>query len=378
MHFALIKRLLLVIIIVLTLFLGLKAFAPQTIQSTQRWLTRLIHPRKSTPKPHAHSNDIEAALTALLEQLEVNASSIEYRTLPGNTREIKALIPRGRPREWIVWHLGQACSMAPYQISDSYCQGSNGRCTMTFSPLQQPAPTVRLIIAPSQRYFSETARMALLINEFNFAADETTVNFLSFEQPLTFSIHPTQETSEWTAKIANHYKKEIIILVPLEGNGPMPNNYPFQLKVHHDEALIQKNIAAMVRCIPTFSGFAPYHGSRFLQDSRSTRMLIQSIRGKKGYVLDMQTTRNSFIPQMARQQQLPFCTIDATIDPKADEAAIDSLFTLYSFRAHSTGDIIVSASPTAALISALNARLHRFQDHGIRLVYVSELVKREQ
>jgi polysaccharide deacetylase 2 family uncharacterized protein YibQ len=378
MHFALIKKISLVILIIGALFLGFKALSPQPHSSTQSWLVRLIHPRKSTPKPHVHANDIEAAIIALLGELEVEPSAIERRNLPGNIHEIKALIPRGRPREWVLWHLGQASSLAPYRLSDSYCQGSNGRCIMTFTPLQQPAPTVRLNIAPSQRYFSETARMALLINEFDFAADETTVNFLSFEQPLTFSIHPTQETSEWTAKIANHYNKEIIILMPLEGNGPMATNYPFQLKVHFDEALIQKNIAAMVRCIPTFSGFAPYHGSRFLQDSRSTELLVQSIRAKKGYVLDMQTTRNSFIPQMARKHQLPFGSIDATIDPKADEAAIDSLFTLYSFRAHSTGDIIVSASPTAALIGALNARLHRFKEHGIRLVYVSELVKREQ
>jgi len=60
------------------------------------------------------------------------------------------------------------------------------------------------------------ARMAILIRDFGFAADKTTVDYLSFPEPLTVALIPSRKLSSWTAQIANEYKKEIVVLLPME------------------------------------------------------------------------------------------------------------------------------------------------------------------
>jgi polysaccharide deacetylase 2 family uncharacterized protein YibQ len=327
-----------------------------------------------TPKGTLFETNLEAAFA----RLEVRGPDIRTRMISGGARRIDIRIPRGQTREWVVWLISRCADATPYQSTDCVVDPEKNSCTMTFKTTNDSQPETIITITEGDRFFSTTATMAFLIENFNFQADQTTMEILSFPDPLTISLNPHEKKSAWTAQAAEEYKKEIIIQLPLEPQNKVDSaSAASMIFVHFPEEKIRRMFDDAVKIIPNFAGINNYLGSRVCEDSRVMAIIMDEIAGRHGYFIETPVTRNSVAAAAAKKNRVPFASITTTIGDQADAGAIEDDLRHYCLVAQKKGSLIVSVKARPAFIVALKKVRELFAQNGIRLVYVSEIVSRE-
>ncbi|MBN1128787.1 MAG: divergent polysaccharide deacetylase family protein [Chitinispirillaceae bacterium] len=335
-------------------------------------------PAAARVKKRPGRSSLENNILDRLSLLEIDDSSVSFRKLPDDDAvEIRAAVPRGKPVEWIAWHLSSAASGTPYRVEDCSCSPDDRGISIVFAGSRPQERTVHLTVSWASRYFSATAKMAFLIKDFGFTADQKTIEYLSFPEPLTVALLPSRKLSSWTAQISNEYKKEIIILQPMEPClvPRSPDGRKTQcVMLHFTEPRVRSIIADAAEAVPNFSGFINLGGTRALEDSRLTGILFSEIKKRHGYFIEDRKSRKSVAASAAEKISLPFGAIGCSIDSALDVSGIEDLIRRCAMEAQKRGHIIVCSRGTTAFIRALKKQLPLLRQNGIRLCYVSEIV----
>lgn len=332
--------------------------------------------QKTKTEANVRKSHLETNIYKTLKELEVKEDNISTHLFIEDTlREIEAPVPRGLPIEWIVWRLSQSVTGTPYKVADCLLDEKKMACTIIFESDREKNPKTVLTIKESDRFLTFTAKMAILIEGFDFQADQTTIDILSFPDPLTVSLLPYAKKSEWTAKAADEYNKEVIIQLPLESN--MKTDLDFEgpvLMVHYPEEQIRRIIHDAVKVIPNFTGFNNLLGSRACEDSHVMGIILDEIKKRNGYFIETKTARNSVVPSVAKRISVPFTVVTHNIKKGSDVSDIEENLKHLGFVAQKRGSIVISAPASGSFIKALK-NVHGFlKQNGIRLVYVSEAV----
>jgi polysaccharide deacetylase 2 family uncharacterized protein YibQ len=315
------------------------------------------------------------ALAAKFAELELRNSDYSIQYFPADSViEIKASVPRGRPMEWVLWNLSGAPA-APYRVEDCVC-ASETNCTITFKSSNAKQPKAVVKIQQSNRYMSNTAKMAVLIENFGFEANATTAEYLAFPEPLTVALLPAGKLAAWTAQIADEYKKEVALLLPMEPLPPQYDKYKESMvMIHYGDDNIRGIITRAAAAIPNFSGVCNFHGAKTMEDSRAMGIILSEVGKRKAYFAYTDASKKSVVPQLAKSMKIPSAPIQGSIDATATTEQAKEKLRRYSITAEKTGKILIKAQPSPAFIKALKEETDALKKNGIKLVYVSELAK---
>jgi len=329
--------------------------------------------------PDAGASDaamkFQNAIVAKFTELELRDADYSIQYFPKDTAiEIKAAVPRGRPMEWVIWSLSNAPA-APYRVDDCVC-ASETNCAITFRSLNAKQPKAVVKVQLSNRYMSNTAKMAILIENFGFEANATTAEYLSFPEPLSVALLPAGKLAAWTAQIADEYKKEVVLLLPME---PLPQQYDkykgSMVMIHHSAENIRSIISQASAAIPNFSGVCNFHGAKVMEDSRAMGIILSEVSKRKAYFIYTDVSKKSVVPQLTKSMKIPNAPIQGSIDAAATAEQAKEKLRRYSITAEKTGKVLIKAQPSTAFIKALKEETEALRKNGIKLVYVSELVK---
>jgi polysaccharide deacetylase 2 family uncharacterized protein YibQ len=315
------------------------------------------------------------AVAAKFTELELRDADYSIQYFPRDTAiEIKAAVPRGRPMEWIIWSLSNVHA-APYRVDDCVCANETN-CTITFRSSNAKQPKAIVKIQQSNRYMSNTAKLAILIENFGFEADATTAEYLAFPEPLTVSLLPSGKLAAWTAQIADEYKKEVVLLLPME---PLPQQYDkykgSMVMIHYSDENIRGIIAQAATAIPNFSGVCNFYGAKVMEDSRAMGIILAEVSKRKAFFIYTDVSKKSVAPQLTKSMKIPSAPIQGSIDASATAEQAREKLRRYSVTAEKTGKALIKAQPSPAFIKALKDEMETFKKNGIKLVYVSEILK---
>lgn len=354
----------------------------------QRWLTKIIPlpkrissyslEEKNISPSSKMSNNLEENIIGILDKLEVKKDEIETKHfLEDNQKEIKTNIPSGKPIEWIIWRLSQAAKKTSYEVTDGVYNHKKGIYSVTYTPKDPNDVEVILTFGKAKRFLSNSSFIAILVEDFEFQANKTTIDLLSFPEPLTISLLPFIEKNTWTAQAAHEYKKEIVIHLPFE---PKRAKKKIQgssiIMIHYPEKEIRKIIHNAVKTIPNFRGFANLYGSIAVEDSRVMKIVLNEIKKYQGYFINTYGGRTSVVPEVAEKANIDYKEISTVIKEKSTAAEIEEQLKKYIDIARKKGSIIVTAKASKPLIEALNSILPYTKQYGIKFVYISDIVKK--
>ena len=204
-----------VTLLLLVLLIGLKSGYHTKLftAAVTRIAAKLDFPLPERNRVPKTGSKIENIILTQLKKLETPASDVTIdHLLEDSTIVIEAPVPRGKPIEWIVMQLCAPVDKAGYRVEDCVYKNKPVRCRILLRSPGKNRPAVRITLHQSRRFFSGAARMAVVIADFGFKATTTTVEFLSFPEPLTVTLVSAEKMSTWTAQIANEYRKEIVLL----------------------------------------------------------------------------------------------------------------------------------------------------------------------
>jgi len=372
-----IGRIFIICIIVLIVLLSIKNIFQNQSVSLSKIFSHFTSTSKnsgSRPKP---TNHLEGKILEKLDEFEVKQDEIEtHFFLEHKRREIKTTIPRGRPLEWIVWQFYECATNTPYSVTDCVYNKKKKSYTLTYTSDNSKKETVILTFSQATRFISNSAKIAILIEDFDFEANQTTIDILSFPEPLSILLVPSVKKSSWTAQAANEYNKEIVVHLPFEPQGKK-SSIPKSsiIMIHYTEERIRNIITHSIKTIPNFAGFANLRGNLALEDSRVMHIVLNEIKKHHGYFIDTYGGKNSVVPVIARKIDIPFGETTTQIEEKKDVASIEELLKHYAVVAQKRSKILITAKACRPFIKALNNVLPIYKQNGIRLVYVSEVVE---
>lgn len=325
-------------------------------------------------------SSIAKTLEKCFKELEITEPNIKRQFTPqDSTVRYEIFVPRGKPIEWIVWYLYSSIKEFNYNILDSEYNIRNNTCQVSFAASSRTKPVLHFKIERSSVFFSETAKMAIIVEDFGFEANKTSVEFLSFPYPLTVSLVSSRKLSVWTAQIAKEYKKELIILLPLESVPRSLSKYKESaIMVHYPQEQIVSLFSKATESVPNFSGFSNLGGNRVMADTRVMEILFSQIKKRNGYFIINPATRKSIAAIMAQKMQIPYGKIDYFIDTEKSSELIIETLRHCILSAHKTGKILIKGKATESFINALNDAVPVFEQNGIKLVYASEIVKQPE
>jgi polysaccharide deacetylase 2 family uncharacterized protein YibQ len=339
----------------------------------QRFLPVLSH---EAGRPETKTIPIEAALRKKLLQLECRPADIRSHYSPDDGAiEMQASVPRGRPFEWVVCELSRAAKGTPYTVSDCIVDEKKQSANITFAPYAKNGARCFLTITGSERFYSGTARMALVVENLEDTSYQCAVSILSFSEPLSVSVMAGTKKAALIAQLADQHQKEIIIRLPLESQGKVPSAVEQStIMVHYSKDAITAIVSSAVKDIPNFTGFGNVWGSRACEDSRVMNIVLADVRKQHGYFIETRTTKNSVVASVATELDCPFSEVNARIEKKTAPDIAAELRRL-GVGAQASGTLVASVAASKQLSDALPAVRSWFKQEGIRFVFVSEIVK---
>jgi len=307
---------------------------------------------------------------------EMEADHVQAAGRADSGLEIKAQVPRGEPLEWIIWRLSAVTEGTTYRVADCIVDEQERSFRIEYAAENPRKPAIVVTATALQRFYSRTARLAVLIERFGGAADQTAAACLSFPEPLTFAVIPSQKLASLMAQIAREYKKEVLIQLPMESAaGPIKDSSDLRIMVHYPEEQIRKILDKAMRLAPDFAGFCNYAGSRVLDDSRVTRILFDEIKKRNACFVALNPPPGSVAAGVAKSAGCAFSAADGYIGPELSSAQIGKALEHYAAMAQANGEAIVTGQANAGFITALGNKVSFLKQNGVKLVFVSEIVK---
>ena len=328
-------------------------------------------------KKSKNTSSHDQIIKECFKKLEIPDSQIKRRFyLEDSTLSISISVPQGKPMEWIIWFISSSVTKAGYLVDDCYYPSEKNGCKIEFSSTKPELPKLNIQVNRSSAFFTHTAKMAILVEDFGFEADQTTIGFLSFSEPLTVSLASPKKLSTWTAQIANEYKKEIVILLPME---PLPGTFSKYnssvIMVHYPEDQIRSMIAQMTDAIPNFAGFCNFYGDRVLADSHVMSIIYDEVKKNHAYFLIDPGTRKSIAETLAKKMEIPYENITFSINTDLSAAAIQDTLLHFALIAQNKGSVLLKGKASPSFLAAVTNTKNLLHENGIRLVYASEIIK---
>lgn len=218
------------------------------------------------------------------------------------------------------------------------------------------------------------ARMAIIIDDFGYSG-EPIAAFASFKQPLTFSVLPNHPYSNEAAANALNAGHQVMLHLPMEAQGHTNGQEQTVISDAMTDSQIQSVVKAELTSIPGAIGINNHQGSKATADRRIMRAVIAAVKANNLFFVDSRTSASSVAAGVAKQAGVPTAENELFIDNSSDVQSIRQMIRQAAKLALQHGQIVIigHARPTTAI--ALREMLPELEAAGIKLVFVSQLVK---
>lgn len=224
------------------------------------------------------------------------------------------------------------------------------------------------------------AKVAIILDDWGYNKQHL-IQLYEIGRPVTLSILPHLQFSEYVARDAKSHGYEVLLHMPMEpaSNPKRPESGMISRNMSREKVreLIDKALVS----VPGVHGVSNHMGSRATRDENLMTVVLEEIKGRGLFFIDSVTTGGSACPEICNKLSLKFTKRDVFLDVdlgKGDGTVsekisrrIEELCSIAIKRGEAVG---IGHDKTTTL-SVLKDMLPRMEAKGIKFVYVSELVR---
>jgi uncharacterized protein len=197
----------------------------------------------------------------------------------------------------------------------------------------------------------------------------------SIGRPVTISVLPHLPYSSLIADEAPGHGVQVILHLPME-----PDNDTIQLgeggiKVAMTDEDIRRTVAADLTSVPNAVGANNHMGSLGTSDARVMRAVLEEMRVRHLFFVDSVTSRHSVAAQVAREMGVPTAARAVFLDNQDDEEYVRGQFRTLMTIAQTRGQAVAIGHVGKVTARVLLSLLPEFDEAGIQLVRISDLVR---
>lgn len=217
-------------------------------------------------------------------------------------------------------------------------------------------------------------RLAIILDDFgnDLGAFQAV---LALRCPVTFSVLPNHPHSVEIAREAKQKGYQVLLHLPMQSvanETPEPRELRPGMSGEEVEAMLRQ----MLEAVPGVVGVNNHQGSEATTDIALMSELMPRLRDRGLFYIDSRTSAATVAYDVARGdavrsgfRNVPF------LDDVAEVGAVRKQIELAIQGAKTKGQAIAIGHPHAATLRALREALPRAKERGVRLVFVSELVR---
>jgi len=194
--------------------------------------------------------------------------------------------------------------------------------------------------------------------------------------PLTISVIPNLPESAEIAEEAHQRGEQVMLHLPMEALGGDAPAEAVELRAGMNVQDAEGMVAAMLDSVPHAAGVNNHEGSKATADRALMDALMPALRRRGLFFVDSRTTVETVAYAEAQRDGVPAAFRSAQfLDDNPTREAILSQLDLAAAKARRNGWALTIGHPHPATIAALAEGLPRVEARGVRLVFVSDVVK---
>jgi polysaccharide deacetylase 2 family uncharacterized protein YibQ len=195
---------------------------------------------------------------------------------------------------------------------------------------------------------------------------------------ITYSFLPHTPYARQLSQLAHAQNKEVMLHLPMQAESGKKLG-PGGLTVDMTEQKFIEVLESSINSIPYVSGFNNHMGSLLTKDQLWMKKLMHKVAAnKKLFFVDSKTTSESIALKIARAEGLQSTQRDIFIDHENSKKFILQQLEKLIKRARRKGTALAIAHPKKTTLSVLEKWLPELEKRGIRLVFVSKLIRLQQ
>lgn len=195
---------------------------------------------------------------------------------------------------------------------------------------------------------------------------------------LNYAFLPHAPYTPRLARLAHSLNKEVILHMPMQAEQRDKKLGPGGLTLNMTEKEFVRTLELALASVPHVKGLNNHMGSLLTRHPGDMLWLMRAMnRHGDLYFVDSRTTSHSVAKAVADEQHVPNLQRDVFLDAEQSEAFVEKQFDELLRLARVRGGALAIGHPYPETIKVLNRRLYELDQEGIRLVPVSELLKRK-
>lgn len=221
-----------------------------------------------------------------------------------------------------------------------------------------------------------SARIAIVIDDLGNDA-EAVRRISRLSQPVAGSVLPGLPGSGPAARTLAGAGQEVMLHLPMEPHGfPQVRPGPGVVVRGQTEEEIAAVFSRDLASVPGAVGVNNHMGSAATEDPRVMRAVLREVADRGLFFLDSRTSDATVAAELARELGVPAASRQVFLDRVATETAVRSALEELVQRARREGSAVAVAHPYAVTLAVLEEELPKLAGRGVKVVRVSELVRR--
>jgi polysaccharide deacetylase 2 family uncharacterized protein YibQ len=229
-------------------------------------------------------------------------------------------------------------------------------------------------LASSEEVINLSPKVAFIIDDLGYET-EVAKKMMELEFPITLSILPFLQYSEFIAEEGRKNNQEIILHLPMEPSNSSTNPGPGAIKSSMSEEEIRQSVRNSIVNFPYIIGVNNHMGSKITENRKIMEIVLEEIKGYNLFFIDSMTSKNSIAYEVAQEMGIKTAVRSVFLDNENDMEYIKKQMLEIQETALREGEAIAIGHSRINTFYVLKRMIPELIKAGIEIVPVSKLVK---
>jgi polysaccharide deacetylase 2 family uncharacterized protein YibQ len=248
----------------------------------------------------------------------------------------------------------------------------DGNRTQTIHVVTPLAASVRSSPLPSRG--ARNPRLAIIVDDLGYERSAADALF-ALPFPLTVSVLPHLPLSTEVAEEAFRRGDQVLLHLPMESEADGAKPEEVELRVGMNSQQVESALEGMLETVPHAAGVNNHQGSRATSDPALMAELMPALRQRGLFFIDSRTAASTVAYDTAERAGVRAASRKVFLDDTATREAVLKQLDLAARDAARDGFAIAIGHPRPTTIAALTEGVPRLEARGVRLVFVSDVVR---
>lgn len=323
-------------------------------------------------------NPLEKNIIRILKQYEVPQDKNDLKIsllIETGIREIKVILPKGRPMEEVIYSLHTASKGTKYKLVDSYHSDKRDQAELTFKSNKKNREDIIVRIKRGRKYASYIGDLAIIVSDIDDIAPKDRVKFLTFDKgKINYLLNAWEKNLDSVYSVLNKYETPIIVGYPLESKLHKENKKT-QFTIYLDDSpeLIKRKVDDLLRHTPQIEAIASVGGSRVLSASSTAEPFFKKIKKHNLIFFDRRQDikNNTTAKEIAQSEGLTYF-IDNSPLSTTKKSDLKKELKNAAYKATKYGKATIWLPASGNLIEVIEELSPYFETRGVKLSSVKK------